>query len=317
MTHESLNRNAPEYIEAVVRKKPHIDDPKDQRIQRIIRDKFLQEQWAEEAFTRIRDEQIAYMRDAAHHAEDPDYIHNITQETLHRLSGELRSRIEEGAEHLEGLHKQPVIIATNHLGTYKLNGINPQSDLGDDIEKYSQYDFMYPYPLYFAALSPVAEELGDNLSYASDDFPGVYGRIHTNAGFVHVPPPGASETGRMEAIKEQTAELFVKMPNTVLVTFPEGGTSGKYNEAGPYDLLPFKTGTYVTAAQLEIPVLMVAQYFDPQNGMRLKIFPPEYPKSDFTREDFQSLASRQQAEMQTWLSLQEEAALFDGDRLGQ
>jgi hypothetical protein len=307
MSEQMPDRTSPEYIEAVISKKPHGEDPKDIRIRNIIEDRFLQEDWARAAIGNIREEQITYLRDVIPRVDEPEYVDAATQEIVRRISSELHSTIEEGQENLGKISAgRPVMIMTNHLGTYKLTGINPQTEVNGSIERYDKYDFMYPYPLYFAALSPVAEALGDSLSYTSDDFPGVYGKVHSEAGFVHVPPASLVASGRTEALTAQTNEVFLRKPNTALVNFPEGGTSGKYNEAGPYDLLDFKTGGYVIAANLGIPVLHVAQYFDPHEGMRLKVFEPmDIQPTD--REGYQELAAHAQAEMQAWLSGKEQS----------
>lgn len=309
------DRSAPEYIQAVVEKKPHIDDPKDIRIRGLIEDSFLQESWARDAFDRIRNQQIDYLRDVVGRIDDPEHVDRATQDTIKTISSELMSTIEDGQENIDQIPKgSPVLIMTNHLGTYKLTGINPQRELGEGADIYDGYDFMYPYPLYFAALNPVAEALGDKLSYSSDDFPGIYGKIHTEAGFIHVPPPTVVTAGRTESLIRQTGDLIKRRPNTALVNFPEGGTSGKYNEAGPYDLLDFKTGGYVVAAELGMTILPVGQYFDPQHGMRLKVFEP-IKMAPASREQYSEIAQRTQAEMQEWLSSKEHAEMQNGQKV--
>ncbi|HSX27226.1 MAG TPA: hypothetical protein VLG25_00410 [Patescibacteria group bacterium] len=304
MAEHPHDRNASEYLQAVIEIKPRADDHRDVRIREIIRKIFIKEPWAEKVFANIREEQIAYLKDVVHSVSDPVYVDRVTQETLRKIGGELRATIEEGVEHLTPLQGKPVLVTTNHLGTYKLAPINPRVDLGEDVPKYEGYDFMYPYPLYFAALSPVAEALGNALSYASNDYPGVFGQIHSAAGFIHLPPASQFNDGRTGALKQQTAELFQRRPNTALVNFSEGGTSGKYDEKGPYGLRDFKTGGYVIAAELGLPMLAVAQYFDPLIGMRLKVFEPFYPQTG-TREAYQQLANGTQAEIQAWLKLKE------------
>lgn len=309
MTQEFPDRNAPEYLQAVIGIKPRVDDQKDLRIRQLIGNIFLQELWAEEIFANIREEQITYLKDAVQNVDDPTYVDRITQDTLKKIGSELKATIEEGEEYLTPLKGKPLLVTTNHLGTYKLTPINPQVDLGDEVPKYDGYDFMYPFPLYFATLSPVAEALGDALSYASNDYPGVFGQIHTAAGFIHVPPASQVAGGRTKALQQQTAGVIQRRPNTAVVNFPEGGTGGKYNEAGPYDLRDFKTGGYVIAAELGIPTLIVAQYFDPHQGMRLKVFEPLYPQPG-SKEDYQRLATDTQTEIQAWLKQKEPAQGF-------
>ena len=306
----AFDRSAPDYIQAVIAKKPHAQDPKDIRIRQIIEHDFLQDEWAKAAFNTIHHQQIDYLQDAIANVDRPGHVSDATQNVLKSIAGELHSTIEEGGEQLENIPSgTPVLIMTNHLGTYKLDGINPQRDLGDNVPRYDGYDFMYPYPLYFAALQPVAEALSNNLSYTSDDFPGVFGQIHSEAGFVYVPPATMMTGGRTEALIEQTRQVIRQIPNTALVNFPEGGTSGKYNEAGPYDLLDFKTGGYVVAAELGMTILPVAQYFDPHEGMKLKVFEPiNMVPAD--REHYQDLAARHQHEMQQWLNSKQQGETF-------
>ncbi len=307
MAEGMLDRFSRPYIDALVRKKPRKEDPKDIRIRGVIEERFLSEPWARDAIGEIAAAQIAYLKDSIQNAGDAAHVHGKTQEILRFISEKLRSQIVEGAEYLTDVPTgTPVLLMTNHLGTYKLAGINPQEDLGADVPKYDGYDFMYPYPLYFGAAFPVAEALGRGLSYVSDDFPGVFGDVHRQAGFVNVPPEAAVEGSRTELLKAQTAEVGTLHPNTAIINFPEGGTSGKYNNGGPYDLLDFKTGGYVIAAELGIPVIHVAQFFHPKDGMRLKVFKPEYPKPT-DREGYQTLARSAQAAMQEWLSKEEAA----------
>jgi len=181
---------------------------------------------------------------------------------------------------------------------YKLAGIDPKKELGIDI---SNYNFMYPSPMYFAGLSPVAEAIGDNLSYVSDDFPDIFGEIHRESGFIHVPPPNIQNINRTEALLEQTKNALIARPNTGIVNYPEGGTSGKYSGLGPYDLDPFKTGGYVIASKLGIRIIPVAQYFDPNKGLQLKVFPSYIPEIS-EKEGYEKKAKKDRERMQEWFN---------------
>jgi hypothetical protein len=105
------DRSTPEYIEAVISKKPHAEDPKDIRIRNLIEESFLQEQWARDTFANIRDEQITYLRDVVSHVDDPAYVDAATQDALGAISAELRSTVEEGQENLAKVPlSSPVLI---------------------------------------------------------------------------------------------------------------------------------------------------------------------------------------------------------------
>jgi len=286
------------YLDAVVSKKPRRDDEREIIIVGKIREQVFRREWAMGAFASIRELQLHYLHEAISRIDEPKAVYELTQRTLGEIARLFRAEVVEGVNLLEAIPKgQPALVMTNHLGTYKLLGIEPKAELGVDI---AGYDFMYPSPAYFASLKPVADAIGNDLLYVSDDFPGVFGSIHREAGFIHVPPKTLQSEGRTGVLLEQTATAFKTRPNSAIVNYPEGGTSGKYNELGPYDLDPFKTGGYVIASQLETRVIPVAQYFDPKHGLRLKIFPPYVPAST-DKEANRDRAELDRRGMQEWL----------------
>lgn len=300
---EKMPMNTPKrheaaYLDAVIKKKSQ-DDPKEVAIREKTAAQMLREPWAQDSFARIRETQINYLKEVVARADDAEFVHERTQEIIRELATLTRAHIEEGSELLDTLPKgTPFLLATNHLGAYKLAGIKPREDVGVDIPG---YDAMYPYLMYFASLAPVADAVGDNLYYVSEDFPGVFGDVHSNAGFVHVPPASIPiEGGRTAFLTKQTGEAIEKHPNAAIVNFPEGGTSGKYTGLGIYDLDPFKTGGYVVAAALGIHIVPVAQFFHPQHGMQLKVFEPYIPTAT-DKEGFEALAERDRTRMQDWL----------------
>lgn len=288
------SRNDPAYLAEVLSQKRQ-DDPKELAIREKIRDAVLREPWAREAFEKVRALQARYLKEAIAHLGDPAYIHDLSQRTLKEMCTIIPSVIVGGQEHLaQDLHGRPVLLATNHFGSYKLLGLKTRVDLGIDIPGYED---IYPFLGYFAALSPVAEQLGSGLYYSSNDFPGVFGEIHSDSGFIHVP---ALKEGRTAALIEQTRRAITERPSSAIVIFPEGTTSGKPTGEGPYALNQFKTGAYVIAAELGLPVVSVAQYFDPASGFKLKVFPAVVP-GKMDKAGFEALAASQQAEMQQWL----------------
>jgi hypothetical protein len=289
-----------EYTEAITKKAPRRDDSLDIAIVKKIKQCILRERWARDAFTAIRKRQIEYLREVLAKSDDDAFVYTRTQEVLAEFAGLLRAEIEEGMEHLAEIQRgRPVILATNHLSAYKLTGFDPKRELGVAIQN---YDFITPSPMFIAGFVPASKALGDNLSYVSDDFPGVFGRIHRAAGFVHVPPKETLKTGRTAYLLEQTRETFRKRQDTALVNFPEGQTSGKHEGLGPYDLAQFKTGGYVIAADLKTRVVPIAQYFDPRKGMRLKVFPSYIIPESTVRNVVQRYADKDRGDMQKWLN---------------
>jgi hypothetical protein len=289
-----MDRTDPIYTAEVVKMKPRRDDQREVAIAEKIGESVLRESWARNAFEKARLTQIAYMKDLLPLAGNQEAVRSRTREVIEELSALLKSEIVEGAEFLKDLPKgSPALIMTNHFGAYKLVGIDPKEELGVDIPG---YDFMYPSPMYFAQLKPVANAIGNDLSYVSNDFPGVFGQLHTDAGFVHVP---AVVEGKTAYLEQETRELMQQHPATALVNFPEGGTSGKYTGLGPYALDPYKTGGYVIASKLGIPVIPVAQYFDSQKGFQLKVLKPYIPQQG-ERSTYEGYARQDQTQMQEW-----------------
>lgn len=292
------SRTDPEYLAEVLAQKKQ-DDPNEAAIREKIRLAVLREEWARRAFSEVRGLQVDYLRDAIAHSADESYVHDRSQRVLRDICAKLGAEIVGGKELLgDALRSRPVLLATNHFGAYKLLGVRTKEELGVDI---AGYEDMYPFPAYFAALAPVAETLHSGLYYSSNDFPGVFGEIHSASGFIHVP---AVKDGRTAALIQQTREVITKRPASAIVIFPEGTTSGKPTGLGPYSLNPFRTGAYVLAAELGLPVVSVAQYFDPESGFKLKVFPPLVPeKSD--KAGYEAVARSQQLQMQQWLDTME------------
>lgn len=296
--HQFMNRDSLEYIEAVVKKKSQ-NDGKEDVIRLKIADLVLQEEWSKKSFLDISQLQISYLKDMLKIVNNPQLVHDKTQEAVKKVSLLLKSKILEGGENLNAVNDKPILIMTNHFGAYKLTAINPLDDLGVDIVN---YDAMYPYIMYFAALYPVSELTNNNIYYVSEDFPLVFGKIHTQAGFLHVPPSSISlPKGRTAFLQDQTRDAISNQKNVAIVNFPEGGTSGKYSGLSPYDLDPFKTGGYVVAANLRIHVVHVAQYFDKDDGFQLKVFEPFIPEIG-DKSYYDQIASKGKDEMQKWLN---------------
>ena len=297
MNTNTIDMTSPAYMAEVVKKMPRLDDPREVEITRKLREHFLKEQWAQEAFAQLRKVQIEYMREVIDKKDDPAFIYKRTQQVLTEVARLLKAEIVEGGEFLDEIPKgESVLVAFNHLGTYKLTPVKLKEELDIDIPG---FDVMYPSPLFFGGLKPVSDRIGDDLVYVSDDFPGDLGDIHRASGFIHVPPQTAQPTGRTSYLIDQTAAAFKKRPNTAMVNFPEGKTTGKYSGKGVYDLEPFFTGGYVVAANLGIRLPPVAQCWDEHEGLKLKVF-PSYKLDATDKEAIKAHADLDQRNMQAW-----------------
>lgn len=289
-------KKSPDYLRSVVALKTRRDDPKEMAITEKVRQEVLTTDWAKERFDEVRAVLVAYMREVTERVLDATFVHDRTQGVLKDISVLLQSRIVEGAELLAEVPQgSPVLIVTNHFGAYKLWGLDPKKELGVEIEN---YDYLAPFPGYFAALHPIAEALGDRLYYASNEFPGIFGEAHERAGFIHLPP--SVEGGRTAYLEQQTREKIAAHPHSAFVIFPEGTTSGKPQGGHPYALNPFKTGPYVIAAELGIHIVPVVQYFDPNEGFHLKVLQPYIPLHG-EKAEYEAIAEKDRVLMQKWL----------------
>ncbi len=308
-THTSMadNLKTSSYTEAVISQWPDPNDPKEQAIVTSIRDEFLTTDWARQAFDKIKDLELDHLRDSLAHLGDNNHIYESTQKVLADIAEVSQSRIVTGIENLQGLEKgKPVLLLTNHLGSYKLISLtqDQQREMGLNDPIVRVY---YPFPAYFAAMQPIARELGNDLFEASFEYPGQIEGIYRATDSIEVPPPNqvlenGERKSRTETLIDATRVLIGKHPNAVITSFPEGGTSGKRNGKGPYALEPYHTGSFVIAAKLGLPILPVAQYFNPNGGFELAVYPPIRLGPDAAPEQYSKAAQEMQIQTQNWLN---------------
>ncbi|MDP3726790.1 MAG: hypothetical protein Q8Q96_00565 [bacterium] len=292
--------------EALIKHQPVPEDPADRRIVNLIEREFTPTSWAQQTFVDIREMLVKYYRDSLQHPNDSGHIHDRTQKLLSDIAKRANTKIVRGGEYLRSLPKQsPVFLLTNHLGAYKLANVDPLEDLKIDIGLRS----MHALPLFHASNQVVAAVLRDNLYIAAYEFPGVIGEIQKSADGVIVPLEG---TGRIDYLAEETRRLMQRHPNSALSVLPEGGTSGKRNGGGPYDLEPFRKGVFAIAYRVGCPLIPVVQYFDPNSGFELAILPriEMTPPEDIegAKEYFTQLADKTRVDMQAWLDQRKQAA---------
>lgn len=318
----NMRKDDPEYVKAVIDQWPKPDDLKEQRIVGEIRKRFFSSGWAKNTFGQLRGIQINHLKDSLSHLQDSSYIHDKTQDLLAKLADITNAKIIEGKENVDVLSKgKAVMIATNHLGSYKLNSLTPDElrNIGINGPVLPIY---YPFPLYFASMMPVAEKLENNLYEASFEYPGKVKEIYMASGSIEVPPPPPSPigvkdlrqenqtNGRASILIDSTRELIRKHPNAAIVSFPEGGTTGKRNGKGPYDMENFRGGSFLIAAEAGIPVLPVVQYFNPNSGFELKVFSPIFPEVGRTKDYYQEIAKKSSVKMQAWLDQKRQPAVI-------
>lgn len=273
---------------------PRHDDPLEVRIRGLIRDQVYSTPLGREMFRKVDEAQLAYFRDSLAHLGDPDLIHDRTQALLKKIAEMTNAQIVYGKENLAKVPKgSPVFAEVNHFSGYKLTAIE-QSDLGLNLP---EIDEIFPYTLFYSSLVPVAEILGRKLYMAQLEMPEPLLTVQKTAGLLLVP----LEKGSFEVVLQRSKEHVDKYPNSVTVLFPEGGTSGKRNGGGPYDLEPFHSGSFAIAGKLGITVLPITQFFNPNRGFEVAVFEPFKPDPKGGREYFDELANNTRKQMQAWL----------------
>lgn len=296
--------NMPDHDRVVIDQWPKEDDPKERRIVKAIKDQLLSAAWARDIFRQTAEIQLEHLKISLQHLDEPQFTHDNTQKVLERLAELTYSKIVAGEKYLNMLSKgEPILLLTNHLGVYKLNSwpieeLKEKTGLTGPVQP-----VFYPCPLYFSAMYPIARALDNNLYIASFEYPGLLGKIFRATGSIEVPPKDDLSQGknRTEVLIDSTRRLVEANHNAVIVSFPEGGTTGKRNGGGPYDLESFHTGSYVIAASLGLPILPVAQYFDPNRGFELRIFEPLTLETNADRDKLERSAKQHCQEELEWL----------------
>lgn len=307
-----MKKSDPLYIDATIRQLPSLDDPRERRIIDVMKEKLLVTPWARETVSKLRELVLANWQEAFSNLDRPEYVHDITQKGVKEAAAMVNSKIVSGKENLEELEKgSSVMVISNHFGTFKLISMNPEELKQRGVIGHKVPNVYYPYLTYYMPFHPIGEVLGDNVYEGSFEEPGRLGDLFRATGSVDVPPPDVfnAPQERTEALVKMTKELFDKHNNAALVIFPEGGTTGKRSGGAIYDLEEFKTGAFIIAAQLGVPILPVGQYFNVDSGFELGVFKPFSLQPNQPKEYYKEAANKSRVEMQTWLSHRQQLAV--------
>lgn len=291
---------------------PHADihDPLEGRIRGIIRELVESNHFGANAMATARELQKAYFIKSLSNLSHPEEIYRDTQELLEKIASLTNSRIVEGMEILDRLQtRKPVFVILNHFGINKLTTLQPQ-ELRLEQNEVQTIDGksvkeIYPFSMYYAAMYPIAEKLGVDLSEAHLKLPGQkLTALQEAAGLIVIP----EEKGQFDVIKRRTLNLINARSNVAMVIFPEGETSGKRTVAGPFDTVPFHSGVWGIATELikeglTVPVLTAYQYWNPESGFEVGVVNIDIPKPNTTKDEQKSLAEKSRRIMQQALNL--------------
>jgi len=270
-------------------------DPLELRIRGLIRDHVYSKKEGREMLSKAKAQEVDYVKECLVNINDSRFIHDRTQKLLKDLSTSTNSKIVEGEENLSNVPKgRHVFVLTNHFSAYKLIAID-QQEVGTNIPEVNE---LYLPPMFYAGIWPVAEKLGKPLYEAHLGLPDILKTIQESAGTLIFPN---GKGGQYQVVLERTKEHLDKHPDAVTVIFPEGGSTGKYNNGGPFDLDHFHGGSISMASELGVTILPVAQYFNPEKGFELRVFESFTPSPETSREKTTELADNTRQQMQAWL----------------
>lgn len=297
-----LTKDDPRYIQATIDQLPGLGDSRERRIIEVMKEEILVTDASKETFSQLEDDVKSNWQKAYDRLGDPVVVRRIFQEGTQSSAKIAKVNIEEGEELVKSLNpKNPLMIVSNHLGTFKLISMLPEELKQRGVAGQQLPSIYYPFVTYYMPFQPIAERIGNGIYEASFEQPGKLGQLFREAGNIDVPPQPFAQD-RVDTLTNDTKDLISNAPNSALVVFPEGGTTGKRSNGRIYNLEKFHKGAFVIAAKLGMPILPVAQYFDIQRGgFDLRIFEPFSLDQSVTVDEIDEAASNTQGKMQEWL----------------
>lgn len=250
----------------IITRQPTDKDPLEVRIRCVLESTLVTSDWARATFLEATRQQKEFLIAAAKEENSRKNL-DAYRKLIRELASLLKVQITSGGQELEKFDQgKPFIVITNHLGLAKITRVdNKNRKIAVELEEVESF------PIRHAAISVISGRQAKNLHEVAVELPGKLREIQADCEVVTIPVEGS---GRTELLVEKVADLVKADPNQLFVMYPEGGTSGKRNSGGPYDLDQFHKGAFVVAAKLSIPILPVCQYFDPNVGLRIYILDP-------------------------------------------
>lgn len=249
-----------------IARQPAASDPRELAIRERL-NSLLSTEWASKAIDDLRQRQEEFLKLVMGNTSTSEKLRDTYGKLLAELADSVRAGIASGWEFVEKVRGQKgVIIITNHLGMAKLTRID-NKNRNFPVE----LDEIEPFLARHVAIVRVAELLNAPLFETAIELPSPLLEVQKACGVITVAPEGE---GRTEKLIKDVQRTVQQNPGAVIVMYPEGGTSGKRNEGGPYDLDTFHKGAFAVAAQTGLPILPVCQFFNPESGFELHILEP-------------------------------------------
>lgn len=269
-------------------RQPTINDPFEIEIRKKL-EAYYSSETSRSVISTLRDEQRKFFSFAFDNIESPDKVRKKYKDLLGKLTLIGNAKILSGVDRLQGLEGKHYIIITNHLGIAKLTRIsNHDRVFPVDLDEFEAF------PSRHASLMPIADKLDANLYETATELPGKLLDIQKACEVLTIPPSGS---GRTEILIKEVSSIRQRGSKSLIVMYPEGGTSGKKNQAGPYDLDGFHRGSFVVAMKAGVDILPVCQYFNPKGSFDLHIL-DLIPHQEIGLENLPNVMDRAKASMQ-------------------
>lgn len=272
-----------------ISRQPSPSDPDELRIRGEL-DSLLTTETAKQRIDKVNQIQEEFLVSASAGSIQLDLISKKYLEVISNIAQELDAKLVEGSDYLDNLDAEKgIIIVANHLGIAKLSRVeNSGRQIPVDLDE------IEPFPSRHAGYKVVADAVGGKLHEAAVELPGVLLDIQEASGVVTIPVSGS---GRTKLLVDKVKKIAESDQNSVFIMYPEGGTSGKRNQGGPYDLDEFHKGAFVVASELGIPVVPSVQYLNSEGALEIRILKPIIIEDEDT-QDLKVMAERAQVSMQ-------------------
>lgn len=268
MTTESTMLNADKSI----REQPNSSDPQEAAIRKLICKEFSSD-FAKQEIAKMRELQLDFIAENISLDHDPHSVRNAYLDLMLKLAASLSE--VKGRKIIDSLPSTGFVVATNHLAMPKatrflktdlqilLSRANLNLDLlPDEIE---------PFPIRMAAITKALKPkfAGYEIAIA---LPSPIDNLQRESGVVTISPTAG---GRFEKMVDDVTKIFSEGTNSFVVTYPESGSTSKRGGGGLYGVAQeeFHTGFARLARQLRIPIVPIAQAFNPNQGFLIEILP--------------------------------------------
>lgn len=267
---------------------PNINDPLEKSIREKL-DLLINSEWAKNFIEKARATQIDFLSKSLNESRG-EFVRKSYLNLIEKLRVEGNTKIKSGADNLIALEQKPLILIANHIGTAKISRIKTR-DIGVNIPLLEEIE---PFPIRVAPIELIAEKLSLNLYECAIELPDPLLEVQEKCGVLTI---NTSGTGRTNILQSKIEKVLNKDKKPMFVMYPEGGTSGKRNLGGPYDLDTFHTGSFVIARNLNLPILPIFQSFNETEGFQIDILEPILIQ-DLTEQNLKEVVESTRVKMQ-------------------